>query len=255
MNSMYADLPPEMTVRIDGPLRIVTLNRPEKRNAINGAMHTALAEIWLRLDDDLDARCLMFQAEGDTFSAGGDFDWFKSQQKDPAERETAFRQGHRIFDRMVSCRLPIVTAIQGGAVGLGASLGILSDIVVMCEDAFYRDTHVALGLSAGDGGVAWPMSVGMQIAKEYVLLGDRLPAAEAYRLGMVNKVVPRDDLRQTAHEYAERLAKLPVTSAQSTKRAFNLQYEQQLRSISEFTLAWERLSVVDPEFIKKVDSL
>ncbi|MGW6335962.1 enoyl-CoA hydratase/isomerase family protein [Nocardia rhamnosiphila] len=240
---------------MDGPLRIVTFNRPEKRNAITGAMHTALAEIWPRLADDLDARCVLFQAEGDTFTAGGDFDWFKSQQRNPAEREAALRDGHRIFDRMLNCRLPIVTAIQGGAVGLGASLGILSDIVVMSEDAFYRDTHVPLGMSAGDGGVAWPMSVGMQIAKEYVLLGDRLPAAEAYRLGMINKIVPREQLHQTARGYAERLAKLPVISAQSTKRAFSLQYEHQLRSIAEYTLAWERLSLVDPEFVKKIDSM
>ena len=95
----------------------------------------------------------------------------------------------------------------------------------------------------------------MQIAKEYVLLGDRLPAAEAYRLGMVNRVVPPEELRPTARDYAERLARLPRTSAQSTKRAFNLQYEQRLRSVAEFALTWERLSTVDPEFIERVDSL
>lgn len=255
MSVVYDDLPTELVVTCDGPLRIVTLNRPQKRNAINAAMHEALSEVWLRLDDDLDARCILVQAEGDTFTTGGDFEWFKSQQTDPAERAAAFRQGHRIFDRMLSCRLPIVTAIQGGAVGLGASVGVLSDIVVMSDDAFYRDTHVMLGLSAGDGGVAWPMSVGMQIAKEYVLLGDRLPAAEAHRLGMVNKVVPRDELHHAARTYADRLTQLPVTSVQSTKRAFNLQYEQQLRAIAEYTLAWERLSSVDPEFVDKVASL
>ncbi|MGW6032716.1 enoyl-CoA hydratase/isomerase family protein [Gordonia terrae] len=255
MSVSYTHLPTELTVTVDGGLRIVTFNRADKRNAINGDMHAALAEIWTLLADDLDARCVLIRAEGDTFSAGGDFDWFKSQQRNPAEREEALRDGHRIFDRLLDCRLPIVTAVQGGAVGLAASLGILSDIVVMSEDAFYRDTHVKLGMTAGDGGVAWPMSVGMQIAKEYVLLGDRLTASEAHRLGMVNKVVPREDLDETARTYAQRLAELPVVSAQSTKRAFNLQYEQQLRSIAEFTLAWERLSLADPGFGKTVDSL
>lgn len=253
--SDYDSLPAELDVAVEGPVRIITLNRSDKKNAINAPMHTALADVWLMLDDDLDARSVLLRAAGDTFTAGGDFAWFKSQQQNPAERATAFREGHRIFDRMLSCRLPIVTAIQGGAVGLGASLGILSDVVVMSEDAFYRDTHVALGMSAGDGGVAWPMSVGMQLAKEYVLLGDRLPAAEAHRLGMVNKVVPRHELDTVARGYADRLAALPATSTQSTKRAFNLQYEQQLRAISEYTLAWERLSVVDPEFVKKSESL
>ena len=255
MTSPYDDFPDELTVAVDGPLRIITLNRPEKRNAINAEMHAALADVWLTIDDDLEARCVLLQAEGATFTAGGDYEWFKSQQKDPAERQAAFRDGHRIFDRMLACRLPVVAAIQGGAVGLGASLGVLADVVVMSEDAFYRDTHVALGMAAGDGGVAWPMSVGMQIAKEYVLLGDRLTAAEAHRLGMVNRVVAREDLTSTAREYADRLAALPALSVQSTKRAFNLQYETQLRSIAEFTLAWERLSVVDPEFVKKVEQL
>lgn len=255
MSTDYSGLPDSVKVTVDGPLRIVTLNRPEKKNAIDGSMHSALAEIWLRLEADRDARCVVLEAEGETFTAGGDFAWFKSQLENPSERETALREGHYIFDRMLDCRLPVVTAIQGGAVGLGASLGILSDIVVMSDDAFYRDTHVALGMSAGDGGVAWPMSVGMQIAKEYVLLGDRLPAAEAYRLGMVNKVVARENLRSEALNYARRLAALPAVAAQSTKRAFTLQYEQQLRSIVEFTLAWERLSMVDPEFLDKVASL
>ncbi|MFC7504909.1 enoyl-CoA hydratase/isomerase family protein [Nocardioides sp. CPCC 206347] len=255
MTNHYDDFPDELSVVADGPLRIATLNRPDKRNAINASMHAALAEFWLRLENDVDARAVLFQAEGDTFTAGGDYEWFKSQQKDRAEREAAFRDGHRIFDRMLACRLPVVVAIQGGAVGLGASLGVLADVVVMSEDAFYRDTHVMLGMSAGDGGVAWPLSVGMQIAKEYVLLGDRLPAAEAHRLGMVNKVVPRADLATTARAYADRLAQLPALSVQSTKRAFNLQYESQLRSIAEFTLAWERLSVVDPEFLEKIEKL
>ena len=170
----YADLPESLSVAVDGPVRVLTLNRPNKLNAIDGQMHHALAGVWQLFEADDDARCVLIRAEGDTFSAGGDYSWFISQQEDPAEQELAFRDGHRILDRMLSCRLPVVTAIQGAAVGLGASVGVLSDLVVMSDDAFYRDTHVMLGMTAGDGGVAWPMSVGMQIAKQYVLLGDPL---------------------------------------------------------------------------------
>jgi enoyl-CoA hydratase len=242
-------------VAVEGPVRVLTLNRPEKLNAIDGQMHHAFAGVWQLFEADDDARSILIRAEGDTFCAGGDYSWFKSQQEDPEEQELALLDGHRILDRMLACRLPVVTAIQGAAVGLGASVGILSDLVVMSDDAFYRDTHVVLGMTAGDGGVAWPMSVGMQIAKQYVLLGDRLPAAEAHRLGMVNAVVPKADLDGAARTFAERLAGLPRVSAQSTKRAFNLQYENQLRPIAEFALAWERLSLADPEFIAKVRGL
>jgi enoyl-CoA hydratase len=251
----YADLPESLSVAVEGPVRVLTLNRPDKLNAIDGQMHHAFAGVWQLFEGDDDARSILIRAEGDTFCAGGDYSWFKSQQEDPEEQELALLDGHRILDRMLACRLPVVTAIQGAAVGLGASVGILSDLVVMSDDAFYRDTHVALGMTAGDGGVAWPMSVGMQIAKQYVLLGDRLPAAEAHRLGMVNAVVPKADLDGAARTFAERLAGLPRVSAQSTKRAFNLQYENQLRPIAEFALAWERLSLADPEFVAKVRGL
>lgn len=251
----YSSLPASCRVAVDGALRVLTLDRPGRRNAVDAAVHKALAEVWLMLGDDEDARALLIRAEGETFSAGGDFDWFLVQQEDPAEMEAAFRDGHRILKRMLACELPIVTAIQGAAVGIAASIGVLSDIVVMSEDAFYRDPHVALGMVAGDGAVAWPMSVGMQIAKQYVLLGDRLQAAEAYRLGMVNEVVPRTELESRARQYAERLAALPRRAAQSTKRMFTMQLERQIQAISDFALSEERLCVLEPEHAERVRGL
>lgn len=251
----YSSLPSELRVRRDGAVRVLTLHRPEQRNAFNAALHEALANVWLMLDDDLEARAVLIRAEGDVFSAGGDYEWFAEQQRDRRVMELAFRDGHRILDRMIQCRLPIVSAIQGGAVGLGASIGILSDLVVMSEDAFYRDPHVAIGLVAADGGIAWPMSTSLQIAKQYVLLGDRLPAQEAYRLGMVNKVVPRASLDDTASDFARRLSELPLKPAQATKRALNLLLERSIRGIAEYALASEMLTMTDPSFEDTVAGL
>lgn len=251
----YSTLAPELEVSCDGAVRIVTLNRPERRNAVNAALHGALAEVWLMLERDRNARAVLIRANGDTFSAGGDYEWFREQQHDRALMEDAMQEGRRILHRMIACRLPVVAAVQGGAVGLGASIGVLSDLVVMSEDGFYRDPHVMIGLAAADGGLAWTRSVGMQIAKQYVLLGDRLLADEAHRLGMINRVSPRGELDQHALDLAHRLAALPERAAAGTKRAFNMQLERELHGVAEYLLAVEHLCATDPSFGQTTQTL
>lgn len=251
----YSTLPSELEVTREGAVRIVTLNRPERRNAINADLHEALAELWLLLEKDLDARAVLIRARGDIFTAGGDYEWFREQQNDRQLMEAAMQDGRRILYGMVACRLPIVTAIQGGAVGLGASIGVLSDLVIMSDDAFYRDPHVMIGLAAGDGGVAWTRSVGMQIAKQYVLLGDRLPAKEAYRLGMINLICSRDELDDRGLELVRRLAALPERAVTGTKRAFNMQIERELHGVADYLLAVEHLCATDPSFGETTQTL
>jgi enoyl-CoA hydratase len=244
----YTGLAPELVVTRDGGVRVLTLNRPEHRNAVDARMHEALAEVWLLLERDREARSVLIRAEGDIFSAGGDYEWFRQQQRDPELMEQAMIDGRRILQRLVACRLPVVMAVQGGAVGLGASMGVLADLVIMSDDAFYRDPHVALGLAAADGGLAWAWSTSMQVAKQYVLLGDRLPAHEAHRLGMVNEVTPRDELHDRSLELAHRLAALPARAATGTKRAFNMLLERGLTGPAEYLLAVEHLCALDPAF-------
>jgi enoyl-CoA hydratase len=149
---------------------------------------------------------------------------------------------------MIRCRLPIVAAVKGAAVGLGASLCVLSDLVVISEDGFYRDPHVALGLVAGDGGVAWPMSTTLQVAKEHLLLGNRLSAQDAFRLGMVNRVVASTAVYDEGLTLATRLAQLPAHAAQATKRALNLQLERAILGIADFALASELVGMVGTPF-------
>jgi enoyl-CoA hydratase/carnithine racemase len=244
----YTQLPSELSVEVHGAVRVVTLNRPGDRNAVNGPMHDALAEVWLLLEKDLDARSVLLTGAGDIFSAGGDYAWFEELQADRRAMELSVRTGGQILERMIRCELPIVAAVKGGAVGLGASLCVLSDLVVISEDGFYRDPHVALGLVAGDGGVAWTMSTSLQVAKEYLLLGDRLSAQDAYRLGMVNRVLPGASVYDEGLELALRLSRLPAHAAQATKRALNLQLQRSILGVADFALAAELAGMVGRPF-------
>ncbi|WP_404434335.1 enoyl-CoA hydratase/isomerase family protein [Microbacterium lacus] len=253
--SHYSSLPDTLRVRIEGPVRVVTITRAEAKNAIDGDLHHGLTDVFRLLREDGDARAVLLNAEGDIFSAGGDYTWFQELQNDRLALERSVEEGWTLLDALIRFPLPLVTAIQGGAVGVAASIGILSDIVVMSEDGFYRDTHVKLGMTAADGGLAWSMSAGLQIAKEYVLLGDRLTAAEAYRLGMVNRVVPRADLERVSRDYAERLAALPSRAVRTTKRGFNMQLERLGGGAFEYALASELVSLMSPEHAQTVSKL
>src|SRR4029453_16805200 len=113
----------------------------------------------------------------------------------------------QIVTGMVACRVPIVAAVNGPAVGLGCSIVALSDIVYMAESAHLSDPHVMVGLVAADGGpVSWPLLTSLQLAKEYALTGDRIPAQRAAQIGLVNHVVPDDEVLDQALACARRIA-------------------------------------------------
>ena len=155
-------------------------------------LHQGLAELFPQLDADADARVAVLTGAGRAFSAGGDFAYIDELTKDAALRRQTLAHGRQIVTGMVGCRVPIVAAVNGPAVGLGCSLVALSDIVYMAESAHLADPHVLIGLVAADGGpVTWPLLTSLQLAKEYALTGDRIPAERAAEIGLVNHVVPR----------------------------------------------------------------
>ena len=139
---MY-DMPDEIDVKADGALRIITLNRPDELNAVNDNLHVGLAKIWEALNEDAGARAAVITGAGRAFSAGGDFNYLDELRNDEALRQKTIKHGRDLVIGMVRCRIPVVAAVNGPAVGLGCSLAALSDIVYIAETAFFADPHVS----------------------------------------------------------------------------------------------------------------
>jgi enoyl-CoA hydratase len=239
---------PELLIETRGPVRIVTLNRPEAMNATNKALHAALVAVWRHLAADPDARAVVLTGAGPAFSAGGDMHHFVELWEDREERRSEIEGARRLLTEMVDFPLPVVAAVNGPAVGLGCNLAVCSDIVLIAESAFIADPHVSVGLTAADGGApTWPLLMGMLRAKEYLLTSERIPAEQAVTLGLANRTVPGERLLAEALKVAEKLAAQPPQALQSTKRALNMHVKRAVAGVLEYALSEEFASFDTPE--------
>ena len=170
---MYETLPDAVRIESDGPVRIVRLSRPKQLNAVNEDLHLALTRVFPLLSADRDARAAVITGEGRAFSAGGDFDLLQRMTEDRALRRDVIAEGRELVLNMIRCRVPVIAAVNGPAVGLGCSVIALSDVVYMAESAHLSDPHVTVGLVAADGGpLTWPLHTSLLLAKEYAFTGD-----------------------------------------------------------------------------------
>jgi enoyl-CoA hydratase len=206
--------------RIDDVLRVTLRNPRNPMNAVDAVMHDELRRLFELLKLERAARAVVLTGSGRAFSAGGDFAWMEGISAD--KLYALRREGKQLIWNLLDVELPIVVAVNGPAVGLGATLALLGDVIFMAESAVLADPHVRVGIVAGDGGaVAWPLAVGPAIAKRYLMTGDSLTAAEAGRLGLVNEVVADGALQDEALAFARRLAAGAPLAVRYTKMSVN----------------------------------
>jgi enoyl-CoA hydratase len=244
----------ELVVTADGPVRVLRMNRPEDLNGINRPFHQALARVWDDIGGDVDARAVVITGAGSAFSAGGDFGYMQENIDDDEMRAQTVAEGRAIIRGMVQCPLPVIAAVNGPAVGLGCSIAMLSDLVLMSEDSFLADPHLRMGLVPGDGGMVWPALIGLSRAKEYLFLGSRIPPDKAVEFGLASRVVAPEQLMPEALALAHRLTQIPPTALQQTKSALNAYLQVQLDGAFESALSAELTSMGSPEHREAVAS-
>ena len=217
-----------LTIAIDGGVALVTINRPEFFNATNDRLHWELTQIWTDIDKDPAVRIAVVTGAGEAaFSAGGDLGDLEARDALPtAERFEAIlalmKEARDLVMTIVECDKPIISAINGVAVGAGLVVALMADISIMAEEARLTDGHTRLGVAAGDHAcIIWPLLCGMAKAKYYLLTCDFIDGREAERIGLVSKAVPRAEVLSTAMGIAHRLAAGSQPALRFTKRALN----------------------------------
>jgi len=249
-------LPPELRVTADGPLRTVTLNRPDHLNATNEPLHRALSLVWRELQNDAAARVVILTGAGKAFSAGGDFHFMTKLASEEKFREETMEEARAILLDMIRFPLPVIAAVNGPAVGLGCSLALSCDLVLLSDQAHLADPHLSIGLVAGDGGAAlWPLLTSMLRAKEFLFTGERIAPEQAVALGLANRVVPAAELMAEATKLAQKLARLPARALRDTKRALNTHIEKAVAGPLEIAIQAEMASLASPEHAERVQKL
>jgi len=221
---------------------VITINRPEVMNATNGRLHWELTKIWGVVTDDAKTKVAVITGAGDqAFSAGGDLEWVAGMVGNPKEIANTMTEASDVVYNMMACDKPIISAINGVAVGAGLAVAFLADISIMAEEAKITDGHVKIGVAAGDhAAILWPLLCGMAKAKYYLMTAEFVNGKEAERIGLVSLCVPRAELMDKAMAVANKLAAGSQQAIRLTKRSLN-GWMNMARPIFESSLAMEML--------------
>lgn len=255
---LHADLTGFHTIRFDrdGDVLVVTIDRPgNDLNAVNEQLHEDLTRLFRELKREASARAVLLTGHGKAFSAGGDFSWFPELQQ-PGRMEALRIDAKQLIWDLLDVEIPIVAAVNGHAMGLGASIALLCDVIFVADTATIGDPHVRVGIVAGDGGTAiWPLAVGPALAKQYLLTGDPVTAADAERMGLVNRAVPAAELHATALAFARRLAAGAPLAVRYTKMAVNKLIKDALNTSFDTATALELVTFASDDHREALEAL
>lgn len=222
-----------------GRVTSVVLNRPDKLNAVDKAMHEELSRVFYDLNEDDGTDIVILTGAGANFSAGGDIAWMREGAENPGAGPAA-REAKKIIFGLLDLEKPVIAKVRGACIGLGATLALFSDVIFASDTARIADPHVRVGLVAGDGGaVIWPQLCGYARAKEYLFTGKSLDAEEAERIGLVNYAVADAELDDKVDAFAATLASGAQAAIRYTKVAVNIGLKQLAHSILDASIAYE----------------
>jgi len=208
--------------RFDPGILLITINRPDVLNATNRRLHWELSRVWLDVADDEKTNVVIITGAGRAFSAGGDLDMIEDMKGNAKIIGGMLKEAGDIVYNMLNCEKPIISAINGVAVGAGLAVAFMADIPIASETMRITDGHIRLGVAAGDHAVIlWPLLCGMAKAKYYLLTADFIDGKEAERIGLVALCTPPEKLMDKAFEVARKLASGPQQATRFTKRALN----------------------------------
>ncbi len=221
----------------------VTLNRPEVMNATNKQMHQELERVFPEIGRDPDANVVILTGAGSCFSAGGDINVLRDNLDDHPRWSEAMREARQILYNFVDLDRPVICKVNGAATGLGSTLALFSDVIIARDTAKIADTHVNVGLVAGDGGaIIWPALVGHARAKLHLLTGKPITGQQAAEIGLVTEAVPAEALDSRVQAIAEEIAALPTIAVRLTKKSINMDLRRRLDAMIEAQLGYETLS-------------
>ncbi len=241
--------------RRDHGVLLITMDRPEKYNATDEQMHGELSRVFRDVSDDPDTRVAVITGAGKAFSAGGDLAMVERMAGDHERVMHMLKEMSDLVYSIVDCEKPVVSAINGVSVGAGTVVGLMADISVCAEDAKLGDGHVKLGVAAGDhAAIIWPLLCGMAKARYYLMTGEMVTGAEAERIGLVSKALPREEVLDEALRIAETLATGSQQAIRLTKRTLN-SWLRQAAPIFDQSAAYEMLGFLGPDLIEGYTAL
>ncbi len=233
----------------------VTLNRPEVLNAADARLHTEFVHLWQTIDADPEVRVAVITGAGRAFSAGGDLKLVEEAYQDYEEIVRILDEARELVYNIIHCKKPIISAINGAAVGAGLVIALLADISIAGERARMADGHVRMGVAAGDhAAILWPLLIGMAKSKYYLMTSEFIDGKEAERIGLVSLCVPDEELELKAMAVAKNLAKGPQHAIRFTKRALN-QWLLDAGPIFDHSLALEMLGFFSKDMMAGVEGL
>jgi enoyl-CoA hydratase len=237
-------------------LLTITLNRPDALNGVNEQMHKDLAGVFAFVAEDAESDVIVLTGAGRAFSAGGDFAYLAETAKHPERFDYDVRRSKQIVYAILDLEKPLICKLNGHAVGLGATLALLCDVIFAADSAKIGDPHVNVGLVAGDGGAfVWPQRIGFARAKEYLMTGDLVPAPKAEQLGLINHSLPAADLDAAVDAFCQRLLRGSTNAIRWTKVAINLELKRIAHAVMDAGIAYEAVTVRSADHREAVDAL